>query len=212
MMAAAAMIGLVAVLGLVIYTIVKPVSGPQVDVAKMFSAAEQKATAAKMELTLATEQATAVNAFIYRNIILENGLQDSFQIEKAADKNIYSISCSRARAAMVLEELGTIWDKFNQSTLSVDGTFISNVTAGQAVQLAKEESKEEQVNLARAFDAENKIAAEQATETVVAAVDKDVNEIAITKPALASGAEKPGPNEPGHAEKISFVITIIGNN
>ena len=91
-----------------------------------------------MELVLGTEQATAVNAFIYRNIILDNGLQDSFKIEKAADKNVYSISCSRARAAMMLEELGTIWDKFNQSTLSVDGTFISNVTAAQAIQMAKE--------------------------------------------------------------------------
>jgi hypothetical protein len=215
MAAAAAMIALVGVLGFVIYNIVKPEAKPAVDVAKMFPAAvtQPAVTSAKMELELQTDQATAVNAFIYRNIILDNGLKDNVTIDRLAEKNVYSISCSRARAGMILEELGTIWDKFKETKLSVEGVDlpIENVTARQAIEIAKEISPQEQILLARNFAAANKISAEQpGKEAIASADDKGNTDITITKPALTSGQAKAGPNEPANTQKISLAIVVTG--
>jgi hypothetical protein len=216
MMAAAAMIVLVGVLGIVVYNIVKPEPAPtRITRARPavtpVVVAVPVVTLAKMELGLKTDQATAVNQFIYRNIILDNGLQDMAVINRSADKNVYSISCTRARAGMVLEELGTIWDKFKATQLSVDGVDspIADVTAVQAIQIAKAVSAQVQIQLAKDFAAANKTTAEQPVKEVAAAAgDTSATDITITKPALTSGAAKAGPNEPADAEKVNLTIVI----
>jgi hypothetical protein len=211
MAAAAAMIALVGVLGIVIYNIVKPEAAPPVNVGKMFPTAitQPENTLAKLELQFQTEQATAVNQFIYRNIILDNGLEKNVTIDRRHDKNVYLFSCGRARAGMVLEELGTIWDKFKDVRLFVNGTdsSIVNVTAAQAIQIAKETSAQEQIKLAKDFAAANAGPDKQA---VTAVEDKGKAGITITKPALTTGAPKPGPNEPADTNKISLTIVVTG--
>jgi hypothetical protein len=218
LVAAAAMIALVGALGIVIYNIVKPAPSPA-NIAKTHQ--EQKfapfapplVALAKMELGIETEQATAVNQFIYRNIILDNGLQDNVTIDRSADKNVYAITCSRGRAGMVLEELGTIWDKFRDAQFSIEGTdsLIGHVTAAQAMQIAKETSAAQQGKLAKDFSAANKIAADQSgTEALASANDKEKTDVTITKPALTSGAKKPGPNEPADVEKVRLTIVVTG--
>jgi anti-sigma-K factor RskA len=220
MIAAAAMIAMVGALSVVIYNIVKTDTPPQqITVNTNWQKTPEKAAVespvvvlAKMELQLQTEQATAVNQFIYRNIILDNGLQDSAVITEDADKKVYAISCSLTRAAMVLEGLGMIWDKFKASQLSVDGleSPVINVTAAQAIAIANEPSAEGQIKLAKDFSAANKELTE-ASNTVVAAADANgTPELAIIKPALAGGDAKPGPNEPADTQKIDLTIIVTG--
>ena len=226
MIAAAAMIALVGALGFVVYNIVKPAAlghsitmhtnwkNPPAAISdKAVTAVTQPVVAiAKMELQLRTDQATAVNQFIYRNIILDNGLQESVTIKNDVDKNVYAISCSRARAQTVLEGLGMIWDKFNGTQLSIDGleSPVANVTVAQAIEITKESSAQAQIQLAKDFAAANKERIETSGSVVATADGNSAPEVTIIKPALAGGEAKPGPNEPAETEKISLTIIVTG--
>jgi hypothetical protein len=220
MIAAAAMIALVSALGFVVYNILKQESpSKQITVNTNWQKTPEKAiekspvvALAKMELQLQTDQATAVNQFIYRNIILDNGLQESATITQDTNTNIYVISCSRARAQMVLEGLGMIWDKFKGAQLSVEGleSPVVNVTVAQAIEITKEPSAQGQIKLAKDFSAANKERIEISDAVVVATDGNNMPEITIIKPALAGGEAKPGPNEPADTEKISLTIIITG--
>jgi hypothetical protein len=161
---------------------------------------------------LQTDQATAVNQFIYRNIILDNGLENSVTKETQGDKNVYAISCSRATAQMVLEGLGMIWDKFKGTQLLIDGLEmpVTDVTVAQAIEIAKEPSAQEQIKLAKEFFAANKERIEPPVAAVVAADSNGTPEVMIIKPALAGGAAKPGPNEPADTQKINLTIIVTG--
>jgi len=220
MIAAAAMIALFAALSVVVYNIVKTDAPPQhITMNTNWQKTPEKTivkspitSLAKMELQLQTDQATAVNQFLYRNIILDNGLQDSATIKNDTDRSVYAISCSQARAQMVLEGLGMIWDKFNGSQLSMEGleTPVVNVTIAQAIEIVKEPSAQGQIKLAKDFSAANKERFESSGTVVAAADGNNVPEVAIIKPALASGAAKPGPNEPADTQKISLTIIVTG--
>ena len=220
MIAAAAMIALVGALGVVVYNIVKTDAPPQnITVNTNWQKAPEKtvvktpaALPAKMELRLQTDQATAVNQFIYRNIILDNGLQESSTVTQDANTNVYAISCGPARAQMVLEGLGMIWDKFKAAQLSMEGleTPVVDVTAAQAIEIAKETSAQAQIQLARDFSAANKERLETSVPVVAAADGNGAPEVTIIKPALAGGATKPGPNEPADTHKISLTIIVTG--
>jgi hypothetical protein len=226
MIAAAAMIALVGALGVVVYNIVKPAPAghpvaintnwknpPKVIPGKAVIIVTQPVVAlAKMELQLQTDEATTVNQFIYRNIILDNGLQESATIKRDADKNVYAISCSRARAQIVLEGLGMIWGKFKGTQLSVEGleTPVANVTVGQAIEIAKEPFSQGQIKLAKDFSAANKEHLDPAGAVVATADANNATEVTIIKPALASGTAKPGPNEPADIQKINLTIIVTG--
>jgi negative regulator of sigma E activity len=216
MIAAAAMIALVGALGFVIYNITKQDSpSKQITVNTNWQKMPEKAVVkslAKMELQLQTDQATAVNQFIYRNIILDNGLQNSATIKDDTDKKVYAISCSRASAQMVLEGLGMIWDKFKGTQLLIDGLEmpVTDVTVAQAIEIAKEPSAQEQIKLAKEFFAANKERIEPPVAAVVAADSNGTPEVMIIKPALAGGAAKPGPNEPADTQKINLTIIVTG--
>lgn len=221
MIAAAAMIALVGALGVVVYKIVKTDAPPQhitvnTDWQKMPEKAIEKSPVvalAKMELQLQTDQATAVNQFIYRNIILDNGLQESATIKNDADKKVYAILCSRTRAQMVLEGLGMIWDKFKGTQLSMEGLDapVTNITAAQAIEIAKEPSAQGQIKLAKDFSAVNRERPETSGMAVASADGNNTPEVTIIKPALAGGEAKPGPNEPADTQKISLTIIVTGN-
>jgi hypothetical protein len=217
MIAAAAMIALVGALSIVIYNIVKTDVPPQhITVNTNWQRTPETAAKSpvvaisKIELQLQTDQATAVNQFIYRNIILDNGLKESAMIKNDTDKNVYAISCSRARAQMVLEGLGMIWDKFKATQLSVEGleSPVANITAAQAIEISKESSPQAQIQLAKDFSVANKARPETSGTVVAAADDNSTPEVTIIKPALASGESKPGPNEPADTQKISLTIIV----
>ncbi len=106
--AAAAMIGLVAVLSTVIYTIVTPVTPPIPPL---------PAVAFDGRLELKTDALSTVNTFIER-AIEEKGLSDSISVTNQNGKRVYSLTCSREDLNLLLAGLTDVWEKCNSTTLS----------------------------------------------------------------------------------------------
>jgi hypothetical protein len=107
-LAAAAMIGLVAVLSTVIYTIVTPVT-PFIP--------PLPAVAFDGRLELKTDALSTVNTFIER-AIEEKGLSDSISVKNQNGKRVYSLTCSREDLNLLLAGLTDVWEKCNSTTLS----------------------------------------------------------------------------------------------
>jgi len=105
-LAAAAMIGLVAVLASVIYTIVTPESA-------------KPAIGFKGRLELKTNNLLAADMVIDK-AIKDNALADSVTLKRQRDKNIYTLVCSRDNLSSLLANLENSWEKFNSATLFVE--------------------------------------------------------------------------------------------
>ena len=126
-LAAAAMIVLVAVLGAVIYTIVAPESVPP-------------AAGFRGRLELKTTDLVAVDAVIKR-AIEDNGLKYS-TLGSQRDKSVYALSCSREGLSSLLADLNDIWERFDSATLFVEAkppaggrVVVDGVSAEQIVNL-----------------------------------------------------------------------------
>jgi len=105
-LAAAAMLGLVAILGGVIYTIVVPET-------------PVPAVAFEGRLELKTDALSTVNAFISK-AIEDKGLSDSINLTSQGNKRVYSLTCSQEDLNLLLADLTNIWEKCNSTTLFVD--------------------------------------------------------------------------------------------
>ncbi len=112
-LAAAAMVGLVAILAAVVYTIVAPESVPPT-------------AGFRGRLELKTSNVIAVNSFI-KKAIEDNGLKYSSPGSQG-DKSIYALSCSREDLSSLLADLDNIWERFNSTTL-----FVETKTPGKEV-------------------------------------------------------------------------------
>ncbi len=109
-LAAAAMLGLVAILSGVIYTIVAPESDYKPAVPPV---------AFDGRLELKTNTLSTVNAFISK-AIEDNELSDSVSLKTRRGKSVYSITCSREDLNVLLADLTNIWEKCDSTTLFVD--------------------------------------------------------------------------------------------
>jgi hypothetical protein len=108
-LAAAAMIGLVAILGGVVYTIVAPETHPVAPVPVAFDG----------RLELKTDALSTVNAFISK-VIEDKGLSNSIMIENQGGKRVYSLTCSQEDLNLLLANLSGVWESFNSTTLFVN--------------------------------------------------------------------------------------------
>ncbi len=109
-LAAAAMVGLVAILSAVVYTIVAPESDYKPAL---------PAVAFDGRLELKTDALSTVNAFINK-AIEDNGLSDSISLKTRRGKSVYSITCSQEDLNLLLADLANIWERFDSSTLFVE--------------------------------------------------------------------------------------------
>jgi len=110
-LAAAAMVGLVAILGGVVYTIVAPES-PN-------NPTEPAAVAFEGRLELKTDVLSTVNMFIDR-AIEDKGLSNSIVVENQSGKRVYSLTCSQGDLNLLLADLADVWESCNSTTLFVD--------------------------------------------------------------------------------------------
>lgn len=117
-LAAAAMIGLVAILSGVIYTIVAP--EPELRPAP-------PAVAFDGRLELKTGAPGTVNTFI-SNLIEDKGLSNYINIESKRGTHVYNVTCSRENLNTLLAGLGDVWNKFDSATL-----FVETKTPGKQV-------------------------------------------------------------------------------
>ena len=149
-LATAAMIGLFAILGAVIYTIVAPQSvtekpiaiedwrkpARKVEVAelkpstvataeKLFAEASQPlpATSGEMEFKGRLELKTSALIAVdafINRAIEDNGLLDYLSPKAEGDKNTYALSCSREALSLLLADLDSVWARFDSATLFVE--------------------------------------------------------------------------------------------
>ena len=109
-LSAAAMVGLIAILSGVIYTII----APEPDHSSVVPA-----VAFDGRLELKTDTLRTVNTFIDRAIEAK-GLSDSINLTSQGNKRVYSITCNQEDLNSLLADLTNIWERCDSTTLFVD--------------------------------------------------------------------------------------------
>jgi len=228
-LAAAAMIGLVAVLATTIYTIVAPQEAPPVPVAMEgqtppgeIEAVESRSGAMEMEfhgrLELKTSDLIAVDAFINRTI-KDNSLSGAISPARQQEKSVYSLSCSREGLNLLLADLGGIWEKFDSATLFVETevfgrpVVVDAVTAMQVAEIVNQESLQRCAEVAKDFALLNNIAQRLPGREILAAIDdRSRSLITLPKPVL-TGKQKTTEKPAGRVEdkqKMHLNIVVVG--
>jgi len=236
LLAVAAIVGLVAVLGTVIYSIVAPESvseksnlyrrEPGQIVARpehilTGDAGRQVAAAAfRGRLELKTADFTAVDAFI-RRAIENNGISEYLGSAIQNNRSVYALVCNRDRLNSLLSDMENIWPRFSSATLFVEqdrlGEEIAVTGASplRIVEVIGQNSYEERIAAAKKIAALNEVNALLPGRQVMAAIDgKKPLSITIPRPVLTSG-EKPAGKPSGQAElgeKVQLIIIVAPIN
>ena len=219
LIAAAAMIGLVAVLAVLVYTIVAPEDVPEKSVVsedwhrpvrKIEMPKPEPTTVAVVEesdveprlapgdfdpmLELKTTDLIAVDAFINRSIE-DNGLLDYVTAKTYKDKKIYTLGHSAEQLGALLADLDSIWVRFDSARLFVEtGRFAERVMidAVSTEQIAEilEQDDTGRIELAKDFAALNKMVELLPGREILAAIDSEGPDlITIPRPVLTSKQE-----------------------
>jgi len=229
-LAAAAMIALIAVLGAVIYTIVKPPKAvEQPIVAKDTQPTNKTAVETttpkpvktaiadfKGRLTVQTSNLIAVDAAIKR-AIESNGLSICSTYKKEGTNAFYSLNCDQNRLILLLTDLSNVWSQFDSPALSVETTqaavpiLIDNVGAEQFADIVKQNSFNERIRLAKDFAILNSSIKHPLDNEILFAIKDDTGKlIPPPKPVLASGKNRiKKPIDPDEMDEGNFQLTII---
>jgi hypothetical protein len=220
--AVAAMIALVAVLGGVIYSILVPET---VSERAMMTAADVKSlsditTAAVFSgrLELRAGALPAVDAFISR-AIEDNGLSDYVTKTVQPSNRLYSLNCSRGDLNSLLADLQGIWQRFGSATLYVDTerfnapVVVNAVTAEQTAEIINQDNPERSIEVAKDFAILNNMAELMPGRQISAAIDnKGVDLIQIPKPVLTGGRKKTEKTvTPESKRDVSLTIVVGGS-
>ncbi|UCF44108.1 MAG: hypothetical protein JSV99_04085, partial [Planctomycetota bacterium] len=175
--AVAAMVGLVAVLAAVIYTIVAPESSTKRPVAVedwdrpvgelktikpgpgLAAVTEKpilKSGLTEMEfagrLELETKELAIVEASINR-AIEDNRLLEKIVPKSEGNKRVYALNCSREGLRLVLADLDNIWKRFDSATLLVETdrfgeqVVVEAVATEQVIEIVKQDSLETRIDV-----------------------------------------------------------------
>lgn len=214
-LAAAAMIGLAAVLAATIYTILTPQITPQKPVA--IESRQSPIADFSGRLELKTGDLAAVSTFINR-AIEDKGISEGVQQEK----HIYSVSCSTKQFNALLTDLQTIWHGLDSTTLFVNTEVfgkpvaVNNVTTGQIAQIAAQNNLQKRIEAAKDFDAMNTLVARLPDREIQAAIeganDSPIREWRAPKPVLTTSDRKPAQRPSGESEEPQTIhLTIVVN-
>jgi anti-sigma factor RsiW len=219
-LAAAAMIGLVAVLATVIYTIVAPEStkekpiiskdwqqpagkagvestkpGIPVTAEKSTVKADMAARRFSARLELKTNDLTAVNAFINKAID-DNGLLDYVSSRSQEGKSIYSLSCDRESLSLMLADLQNIWTRFDSATLFVETDqigrqiVINAVSTKQINEIINQSSFKKSIQVAKDFAVLNNIAEVLPGKNLLAAAEEKNGDLITIPKPVLTSNEK----------------------
>jgi hypothetical protein len=228
-LAAAVMIGLVGLLGAVIYKIVGPVDStppvavqPRPAIAPQVFPQETK-TVAKAEetgvgfytLRLTTTDYVAVDAFV--NKLLDESSWLRYDVTKEPSKrSIYRVFCSKGGLSSLVSDLAAAWPKFDSATLLVHtgdvGRYVAveQVQPGQITDIVNQDSADGRISLAKDFAVLNHVGLVSPERRVLAFVEHSYPELtAIPRPVLTSG-EKTTPAVPEDAsDKVRVDLSIV---
>ncbi len=215
----AAMIGLVAVLASVIYTIVTPQATPQRPAAlgsrQAIPAVASLGFSGRLELK--TDDLTAVGTFVNR-AIEDRGLSDTIR----QDRYIYSLSCNMKEFNALLADLEMIWPQLDAATLFVNTEIfgrpvaVNNVTTGQIARIAGQDNPQKRIEVAKDFDAVNTLVARLPGREIASAIEGQNNSLVrewrVPKPVLTSPSrETAGRPSNQTQEQETIRLTIVVN-
>jgi hypothetical protein len=208
----AAMVGLVAVLAVVIYTIIAPAPVPHEPVARtlppdeivapvMLTADEKSipptapvGSSLNAEIELRTDNPNAVNAAI-ANALNENMLREQWMAQMSQDgKRVYAVYAGREDLLLFLADIQNSFRGLQNATMYIDAEqfnekiVVENVTINQLAEIINQDDGQKSIRLAADFAAFNKINSAMPGKEVFAAIDNtSADLISIPKPVLTSG-------------------------
>ena len=238
--AAAAMIALVGVLAAVIYSIV----APEVTTVKQVAVEQRQPTGTQPKevavaekpaeitpftgrLELKTSSPSEVAAFINKAIEYSIPSDERTAAVPGKLRESHALICSRQNLRVLMDELGTIWDKINSATLFIDtdrpeGQIVVDAVAPeQIIEIDKQDDFQMQIKTAKFFAAMNNMAKLSPGREVQVAIDNSAPRLlTIPKPVLTSGvshpqaeSEKTIKKPPAQAEdsrEVHLTITVVG--
>jgi hypothetical protein len=242
-LAASIIIGLVSVMGAVVYKIVGPEQTPARIIAVksapvinrtmqpaaskpqetkkevIVAAAEEPTSVGLYSLRLRTTDFAAVDAYV--NKLLEESPWLRYEATKdQPGKSEYKILCSRGGLEAMMNELATVWSKFDSTTLIVRtdnvGQYITveSVKPEQIADIARQNNIDNRVKLAKDFAAINGISQMMPDEKMLAFTERSMPELTtIPKPVLTSGEKTTAAAPKGAWDKIQvdLDITVAGS-
>jgi len=237
--AAAAMIGLIAVLAGVIYTIVvpeavtdKPVAieeweqpagkaeaeelTPAIETSAEKAIAQARLIAAGFNgrLELKTSAPGAVDAFINR-AIEDNGFLGKVSPKTEGNKSVYALSCSREGLSLLLADLGAIWSRFDSATLFVETerlgeqVVVDAVAAEQIVEIVNQDSLEKRIEVAKDFAVLNSMSELLPGKEILTAIDYSRPDLVSIPKPVLTSSEKIKRSAVQEQDKEEVHITIV---
>jgi hypothetical protein len=162
-------------------------------------------------LELQTPYFTAVDAFVKRALI-ENGIMLIELPVTETEKGLYNLRCSRTAAAVFLDDMATIWERFDSATFLVHtgepgrDVVVADVSAQQINEIFAKTGVAESIELAKNIAALNTITRNLPAASL--AVGTEVNSLPIPKPVLTSD-DTPSPKTPDKTDNNEMVELVI---
>lgn len=210
LLAAAAMITLLAVLGAVVYQIVAPVSQTAappmladgggrspIDPVQVGPTAPMVVADSGFSGRLEIQTAALIQADAsIKRAIEENGLSGFVESDVVGNRRVYRLVSTRDGAQRLVGSLDRIWENFDAATLHVErpGQYASPVvveavTAQQTIRVVAQETTQASVEAARDYAFLNGIARDMPGREVLSLIDDDMDSVlalaSIPKPKIA---------------------------
>lgn len=214
-LAAAAMIGIAAVMTTVMRTTISP-ELPSVPEKSSANALAPREFSGKLELR--TSDLVAVSASVNKAI---EGIHHSEAIPSARreDRRIYSLSCSKENLKNLLVNIEHVWPELDSATLSVNtGVFgekviVETVTTEQVAKIVEQDNPGKRIEIARDFAGLNHMVSHLPDRAIAIAIEGQNKNLThqwqVFKPSLAE-REEPAPKTPNQPEdKDTVHLTII---
>ena len=192
--AAAAMIALVGVLGVVVYQIVAPVTpvespGPLANAGGVTAVVPVPSAVTTTvvsdsgftgRLELRTAAFVQASAFV-KDAIAENGLSELVESEIAGDRKTFRLAGSREGLNRLVADLNTVWRNSESATLVVqtdrfgDSVVVRSVTPQQAAKIIGQDNTEACAKVAREVAVLNSFAQDMPGQNIVAMADDNLD-------------------------------------
>jgi hypothetical protein len=166
-------------------------------------------------LRLQTADFAAVDAYVTK--LLEESPWLRYEATKdQPGKSEYKILCSRGGLEAMVNDLATVWSKFDSTTLIVHtdnlGQYITvaSVKPEQIADIARQNTIDKRVKLAKDFAVINSVSQIMPEEKMLALTDRSLSDLTtIPKPVLTSGDKNAVTAPKGAWDKIQVDLNIV---
>jgi hypothetical protein len=212
------MIGLVAVLAAVIFTIVAPQTVPDRQPPEIEETRPSPGTVAASgfsgRLELKTNELVAVEAVI-RRAIEENGLSGSLTSVREPNRRVYSLNCSKKSLNGLLGDLSDDWDKVDSAKLFVEtevfgeSVAIDAITTEQIAEIAVQADTNRSIEVAKDFALMNNMTRSLPGREILPSIEDRIRGlITIPIPVMTRGDQEPTPQVEGeNTVRIRIIIS-----